>query len=487
MAEKVLNIPRTDQIPQLTGYWCGPATCQTAVQIIGQWIEEQDAANAMGTSEDGTSHIGLLADYLSSVAHHVQWTAQFIESDPMSPQQKDEFWTRLVSSVDAGFPCPMNWDAPAGWGPQAVLPNEGGRVAPDQPGYYGHVMHYVLLDGYVENESGRYAHIADSGFAPWQYFVRFDNRPGDTGGSACSLIPCKGYVWSAAAPVGVPTLPGPTGALSQAEKLSYAMDEGLTVAEYEQILPQVMASLEACQCNTRERVAMWMAQVGTESAGLRYAEELGDDAYFAQYNNREDLGNRPGTNDGVVYHGRSYIQTTGRSNYEQLSKWCFEHDYVPTPTFFVDQPAALATPAYAFQGVNYYWIFARGSAINDAADRGDVNEATRLINGGYNGLEDRQARYARALTVADDFLPNPAPDLPPSSAMVINPPVVTAPAPSGTCLTGRPHHHSENAPSEQQILDARAEGLCTQALVFAVAEKLGLDAHSIYQSARDSF
>jgi hypothetical protein len=64
---------------------------------------------------------------------------------------------------------------------------------------------------------------------------------------------------------------------------------------------------------------------------------------------------------------------------------------------------------------------------------------------------------------------------------------VTAPAPSGTCLTGRPHHHSENAPSDQQLLDTRAEGLITQSLAYAIAEKLGLDAHSIYQSARDSF
>lgn len=369
----------------------------------------------MGTTEDGTSHIGLLADYLGTVAHHVQWTAQFIEQDPMTPQQKEELWARLVASIDAGFPCPMNWDAPAGWGPQAVLPDQGGAIAPEQPGYYGHVMHYVLADGYVENESGRYAHISDSGFAPWQYFIRFDNRPGDTGGSLCSLIPCKGYVWSAAAPVGVPTLPGPAAALSDAEKLSYAMGASLSIAEYEALLPHVRASLEACQCNTVERIAMWMAQVGTESMGLRFAEEIGDPAYFSKYNDRADLGNRPGTNDGVVYHGRSYIQTTGRISYEQLSQWCFEQGYTPTPTFFVDQPAALAdvNSGYPFQGVNYYWVYARGNAILEASDRGDVEEATRLINGGYTGLDDRKERYARALTVADAFLPAGQPAAPP--------------------------------------------------------------------------
>jgi hypothetical protein len=107
-----------------------------------------------------------------------------------------------------------------------------------------------------------------------------------------------------------------------------------------------------------------------------------------------------------------------------------------------------------------------------------------LVNGGYTNLEDRQARYTRALTVADAFLPTAAPALPPEAAMVINPP---APAKTETCLTGRPHHHSENAATEQQVLDIRAEGLITQALVFAIAEKLGVDAAGIYQSARDSF
>ncbi len=440
----------------------------------------------MGTSEDGTSHIGLLGDYLNSVIHHGAWSAQFVENDPMTEQQKEEFWARLKATVDAGFAFPMNWVAPQGWGPQAVLPNEGGRISPEQPGYAGLIYHYVCGIGYAENESGRYVVVADSGFWPWQYAVRFDNKPGQTGGSACSLIPPKGYLYCTTAPIGVPTLPGPSAALSDAEKLSYAMDEGLSIAEYEQLLPHVRASLEACQCNTVERIAMWMAQVGHESQGLRYAEEIGDAAYFSQYNDRADLGNRPGTNDGVVYHGRSYIQTTGRTNYEQLSQWCHEHGYVPTPTFFVDQPPALATPDYAFQGVNFYWTVPRGNAILEASDQRDVAAATLLINGGYNGLEDREARYARALTVADAFLPAPAAPVPPAQ----EPPKHAAPEPAGkeqTCLTGRPHHHSENAPTEQQVLDIRAEGLITQALVFAIAEKLGVDAHGIYDAARNSF
>jgi hypothetical protein len=69
----------------------------------------------------------------------------------------------------------------------------------------------------------------------------------------------------------------------------------------------------------------------------------------------------------------------------------------------------LASWEYGFQSANWYWTVARGDAILEASDRSDVPEATRLINGGLNGLDDRTARYQRALTVAASFLPSATP------------------------------------------------------------------------------
>jgi hypothetical protein len=68
-------------------------------------------------------------------------------------------------------------------------------------------------------------------------------------------------------------------------------------------------------------------------------------------------------------------------------------------------------------------------------------------------------------------------------------PTLPGPAPEkeATCLTGRPHHHSANENTDGQILDIRAEGLITQALVYAIAEKYGIDARGIYDSVRKSF
>lgn len=390
--EKVLTVPKPDRIPQETGYWCGPASCQTTLQVLDQWVEEQQLANEMGTSTNGTNHIGLLADCLNSHAHNAQWQAVWLENDPPTPQQKETFWKHLKASIDAGFPCPGNWVSPPGNHPVAV------RGSGPNPGYNGTIYHYICYTGYAEDNGQRYVHVSDSGFAPWQYWVTFEQ--------ACTLMPPKGYVWASAAPVGVEVAP-PAAGPSDAELLSYAMDESLSLAEYEQLLPHVRASLAACECTNVERVAMWLAQIGHESMGLKYFEELADGS---AYEGRADLGNtQPG--DGPRFKGRGPIQLTGRSNYEQVSRWAFDHGFVRTPTAFVDQPEAMGTWEYGFQGTNWYWTVARPQ-INAMSDAGDIEGVTRAINGGLNGFDDRKARYARSKEVASAFLPGASPSGP---------------------------------------------------------------------------
>jgi putative chitinase len=134
---------------------------------------------------------------------------------------------------------------------------------------------------------------------------------------------------------------------------------------------------------SKERVAMFLAQIGHESGQLRWVQEL---ASGAAYEGRKDLGNLfPG--DGVKFKGRGLIQITGRKNYS----WCGNDLGLPLLT----NPELLETPKNAALSAAWYW---NRTGLNKWADVGDLNTVTRLINGGYNGLADRTLLYKRALS-----------------------------------------------------------------------------------------
>lgn len=139
--------------------------------------------------------------------------------------------------------------------------------------------------------------------------------------------------------------------------------------------------------NDPKEITMLLAQASHESGGFKHSRELGNDAYFAKYNNRKDLGNGP--NDGARYKGRGWIQLTGRANYAAFSKWA-GIDAVSNPEMVEKEPyASLATIWYWTQSHNMK-KFGRKAAIN-----GDVTGATKAVNGGTNGLKDRQEKYAK--------------------------------------------------------------------------------------------
>jgi putative chitinase len=188
---------------------------------------------------------------------------------------------------------------------------------------------------------------------------------------------------------------GPDGA----QLLSDAMGGRLDLDRYRELLPAVASSLNACECVNVNRIAMWCAQIGHESGGLFYTEEIADGS---AYEGRADLGNTQ-TGDGVRFKGRSWIQITGRSNYARLSQWAFGKGLVPSPTEFVDKPNELASDQYAGLGAAWYWVVARPD-INALSDAQDIVTVTQRINGGQNGIDDRRDRYNRALGMGDQLL-----------------------------------------------------------------------------------
>jgi predicted chitinase len=180
--------------------------------------------------------------------------------------------------------------------------------------------------------------------------------------------------------------------------LADAMLNSLPLDRYAALLPAVMQCLAESDCNTSDRVAMWCAQVGHESGGLRYMQEL---ASGSAYEGRADLGNVQ-RGDGPRFKGHGPIQVTGRHNHAKCSEWAFGRGLVPSPTFFVDYPEQLASDKYGFLGVTWYWTTQR--PMNEAADARDLDRATRFVNGGLNGIDDRRKRYNNCLKMGDRLM-----------------------------------------------------------------------------------
>lgn len=184
------------------------------------------------------------------------------------------------------------------------------------------------------------------------------------------------------------------------DSLAEAMGNSLTRDRYRELFPTFRDALIQADCTTVERAAMFCAQIGHESMGLYYMEEIHDGS---NYEGRRDLGNvHPG--DGRRFKGRGPIQVTGRYNYTRLSQWAHSKGYVPTPTYFVDNPHELAQPKYGFLGAVWYWTVERPQ-INSLCDKRDLDAVTIAINGGKHGIDHRRTRYERCLRLGTRILP----------------------------------------------------------------------------------
>ena len=149
------------------------------------------------------------------------------------------------------------------------------------------------------------------------------------------------------------------------------------------------------------RLAAFLAQVGHESGGLRHVREL---ASGAAYEGRADLGNtQPG--DGTRYRGRGLIQTTGRANHARVRDRLRARLSRAVPDFEAE-PEQLERPEWAAWSAADYWDM-RG--LNPLADAEQFALITRRINGGTNGMDDRQRRWALARSALAEARAEPAP------------------------------------------------------------------------------
>ena len=152
------------------------------------------------------------------------------------------------------------------------------------------------------------------------------------------------------------------------------------LAEY---LPMLNDTMTKYEINTPLRAAHFLAQIIHESGSFNYTVEL--DSGLA-YEYRADLGNTQ-KGDGPRYKGRGFIQLTGRSNYAHYGLHLGED--------LLDDPDLVATK-YPADVSGWFWA---NHSLNALADTDNVQAITRMINGGYNGLQDRIFYLQRAKAV----------------------------------------------------------------------------------------
>jgi len=174
---------------------------------------------------------------------------------------------------------------------------------------------------------------------------------------------------------------------------------------------QVLTDATAAGITNPRELANFMAQVTHESNGLNRLEESfrytrnisqipvqsawreGPDTLDAARKQAlmgkpEQLaelmyGGRNGNDepgDGWKYHGRGYIQLTGKDNYRAAGE-ALDLDLVKHPELAAD-------PQHASKIAVWYWE----NRVPESA-RDDVRAATKAVNGKYNGLEDREHRF----------------------------------------------------------------------------------------------
>jgi putative chitinase len=155
------------------------------------------------------------------------------------------------------------------------------------------------------------------------------------------------------------------------------------------------AAMHEYGITTPQRQAAFLGQIAVESDQFwhqrdHYGTHRGEEyASGVKYENRHDLGNvHPG--DGPRYKGHGLIQTTGFDNHHKASV-VLNHD-------FVGHPEDLCLPEWASRSAGYYW---KSHGCNELADAGTDESfiaITKKINGGTNGLKERQQFWAAAKT-----------------------------------------------------------------------------------------
>ncbi len=176
-----------------------------------------------------------------------------------------------------------------------------------------------------------------------------------------------------------------------------AIMPALPAARRDTYMPFLAEALEEFAIASPARMAAFLAQLAHESGQLRFMEEIwGPTPAQKRYEPVTTLATTLGNSeigDGKRFKGRGPIQITGRANYRRYGG-LLDVDLEA-------EPPRAARPELAFRIAGLFWS---RNGLNELADEVTAEafkKITKRINGGLNGLADRERFYAMAcLTLA---------------------------------------------------------------------------------------
>lgn len=173
---------------------------------------------------------------------------------------------------------------------------------------------------------------------------------------------------------------GPLAAAMREFDISGPLREAAFLAQVLHESAQLTRLVESCNYSPARLQAVfgkYFPSVEMACAYAGQAQKIANRVYAGRMGNGDEA-----SGDGWRFRGRGLLQLTGRSNYR--------HCGAGLGLDLLANPDWLAQAEVASRSAAWFWANAH---LNALADVGDTLGITRAINGGSNGLAEREALY----------------------------------------------------------------------------------------------
>lgn len=168
----------------------------------------------------------------------------------------------------------------------------------------------------------------------------------------------------------------------------------ITKANVDKYYSALVSTLRKYGITSKLRIAHFLAQVGHECISFSCMAEAGylsEDKrkayYLKTYGDRVSIIPDKNSPMNTWFYGRGAIQITHDYNYKSYAKVVERGDILTTPGIIETDPNLCLDVA------GWYW---NSRSLNVYADQDNLLTITKKINGGTNGLADREKRLIHA-------------------------------------------------------------------------------------------